>query len=203
MIGLSVPTLAHDVTPPSVAAEALLVARAQHDPANFGPLYEAYLDPIFRYCFYRLGSAQAAEDAASTVFIRALEALPRYRPAARAGSFRSWLFTIAHNVVANQHRATTRRPIAPLAAASVVPDDHPSPEDYALARDDAHTIQSLLARLPAEQRQVVELRLSGLTDQEIAHVLGRSHGAIRTAHYRAVLQLRALFGAQPGESSHD
>lgn len=202
MIGLSVPALARDVTPYSIATEAHLVVRAQHDPAAFGPLYEAYFDPIFRYCFYRLGSAQAAEDAASTIFIRALEALPRYRPGIRAGSFRSWLFTIAHNVVANQHRTAARRPVAPLTAASVIPDEHASPEDHALASEDAQTIQSLLAQLPAEQRQVVELRLSGLTDQEIAHVLGRSHGAIRTAHYRAVLHLRALFNTHLGETSH-
>ena len=202
MIGLSAPALAHDVTPSVIAAEAHLVARAQHDPAAFGPLYEEYFDPVYRYCYYRLGSAPAEEDAVSTVFIRALEALPRYRPGPRSGSFRSWLFTIAHNVVANQHRAASRRPLAPLTAASVVADDLPSPEDHALARDDAHTVQTLLAQLPADQRQVVELRLSGLTDQEIAQVLGRSHGAIRTAHYRAVRQLRALFGAQPGETSH-
>ena len=201
MIGLSAPTREHEATPSSVPTEAHLVARAQRDPAAFGPLYELYFDSIYRYCFYRLGSAHAAEDAVSTVFIRVLEALPHYRPGPRAGSFRSWLFTIAHNVVANHHRAASRRLVTPLTAASVLPDDHPSPEDHALAIENAHTIQSLLAQLPAEQRQVVELRLSGLTDQEIAHVLGRTHGAIRTAQYRALIQLRALLGAQPGENA--
>lgn len=200
MIGLSLPALAPDVMPS--ATEAHLVARAQADPAAFGPLYEAYFPPIYRYCFYRLGSAHAAEDATSTVFIRALEALPRYRPGVRAGSFRSWLFAIAHNEVANQHRARMRRPVAPLETARVLLDGHPSPEEQALATEDVHTIQALLAQLPGEQRQVVELRLAGLTDQEIAHVLGRSHGAIRTAHYRAVHQLRALFGSPQRGGRH-
>lgn len=202
MIGLSQPIAAQEEHPPPAASEALLIAHAQRDPAEFGPLYEAYFTPIYRYCFYRLGSGPAAEDAASMVFMRALEALPRFRPGPRSGSFRSWLFAIAHNVVANQHRTTTRHPIAPLSAATVLLDGHPSPEESTLATEDANTIQSLLAQLPGDQRQVVELRLAGLTDQEIAHVLGRSHGAIRTAHYRAVHQLRALFGNQGGGIRH-
>lgn len=202
MIGLSQPTVAHDESPPPGATEALAVAHAQRDPAAFGPLYEAYFTAIYRYCFYRLGTHPAAEDAASMVFVQALEALPRYRHGSRTGSFRSWLFTIAHNVVANQHRTSGRRPVSPLTAAEILPDSRPSPEDSALAAEDAHAMLALLAQLPHEQRQVVELRLAGLTDQEIARVLGRSHGAIRTAHYRAVLQLRALFGNQRGGMSH-
>lgn len=203
MIGLSPPALETEITPSATAVtEAQLVAHAQADPAAFGPLYEAYFPPIYRYCVYRLGSAHAAEDAASSIFIRALEALPRYRPGARSGSFRSWLFAIAHNEIANLHRTHTRRPVAPLETAQVLPDGHPSPEAQALATEDLTTILALLAQLPSDQRQVVELRLAGLTDQEIAHVLGRSHGAIRTAHYRAVLQLRALFRFQQGEVRH-
>lgn len=186
----------------SATDEGLLVAHAQRDPAAFEPLYEAYFTPIYRYCYYRLGSAPAAEDAASVTFMRALEALPRYRPGAHVGSFRSWLFAIAHNVAANHHRDATRRDARPLEAASVVPDSSPSPEEHAMAAEDAHTILSLLAQLSSDQRQVVELRLAGLTDREIAHVLGRSQGAIRTAHYRAVLQLRAVLGAQRGGIRH-
>ena len=196
----SAPPAAADASPPPVAAaDELLVARAQRDPAAFAPLYEAYFDPVYRYCYHRLGNWDAAEDAASTVFANALAALPRYRIDGRSGSFRSWLFVIAHNVVANRHRAAGPRPAVPLAAAGDVPDAAPSPEEAALAAEASRSMQAMLGQLPPEQRRVLELRLAGLTDLEIGRVLGRTRGAIRTAQYRAVLRLRGLLGPARGE----
>lgn len=198
---LSPPTIATDIPSPSpVMADVHLVARAQRDPAAFAPLYEAYFDAIYRYCFHRLGTWDAAEDAASLVFTNALAALSRYRIDGRAGSFRSWLFVIAHNVVANRHRATSPRPVVPLAAAGDLAAAGPSPEEAALAAEASRSVLALLARLPAPQRRVVELRLAGLTDAEIGQVLGRTRGAIRTTQYRAVIRLRALLESERGEA---
>jgi RNA polymerase sigma-70 factor (ECF subfamily) len=80
-----------------------------------------------------------------------------------------------------------------------------SPEALALATDDARTIQVLLAHLSADQRDLLELRLAGLTDAEIARALGRSHGAVRTSQYRAIARLRALVGTStlPKETPDD
>ena len=173
--------------------EALLVARAKEDLAAFAPLYARYLTPVYRYCVARLGDREAAEDATSLVFTKALEAIH----GCRADAFRSWLFAIAHNVIADLHRA--RVADRPLSDAVEFEDRAPerSPEAQALAGDDARTIRDLLAHLPADQRDLIELRLSGLTDAEIARVLGRSHGAVRTSQYRAIARLRALVGVTP------
>src|SRR5262245_36303038 len=202
MVGLPQPAIAKDDVPPGLTgSEALAIARAQRDPAAFAPLYETYFDAVYRYCHARLGDGPAAEDAASQVFTNALSALPRYRADERAGAFRSWLFTIAHNVVANQHRSRGRRPLAPLADAGDLPDAAPSPEDEAVAAEARQTVQAVLVHLSDEQRRVVELRLAGLTDAEIAHVIGRKHGAVRAAQYRALLKLRTLLVSEPEESS--
>jgi RNA polymerase sigma-70 factor (ECF subfamily) len=80
--------------------EAVIVARARLDPSAFAPLYQTYLDPVYRYCYRRLGSREAAEDATSLIFERALRALPTFR----GESFRAWLFTIAHNAVTDDYR---------------------------------------------------------------------------------------------------
>jgi RNA polymerase sigma-70 factor (ECF subfamily) len=168
--------------------EAPLVARAQRDPAAFAPLYACYLGPVYGYCYTRLGDRAAAEDATSAVFARALAALPRYR----AGSFRGWLFTIAHNVVADAFRG--RRPEGPLDAAAEVADAAPTPEERAVADDAGRYLRAQFAHLTPDQRQVVELRLAGLNDREIAQALGRSHGAVRMSQLRAVARLRALLG---------
>jgi RNA polymerase sigma-70 factor (ECF subfamily) len=177
--------------------EAALVAAARRDVAAFAPLYTRYLGPVYGYCLGSLGDREAAEDATSLTFVKALAALPRFDGRA----FRPWLFAIAHNVVVDAARA--RQLHQPIGAAIDVADRSPSPEELAVAAEAGRTIQAQLPHLSPDQRAVIQLRLSGLTDQEIATVLGRSHGAIRTAQHRAVSRLRDLLGAAPvGEVPH-
>lgn len=171
-------------------SEAELVARARQDPASFGPLYARYVRPIYRYCYQRLGSKAAAEDATSQTFMQALAALPRWRE----GSFRAWLFTIAHHAVTDIQR---RRPALALSEASDAIDAAPSPEEYALAAEARRTVAGLLDALPAEQRRVVELRLAGLTGPEIARVLGRRPEAVKSMQFRAYARMRRLLGIEP------
>lgn len=162
-----------------------LVHLASHQPAAFGPLYQRYVRPIYRYCFQRLGNRELAEDATSQVFVQAMAALPRYR----ADSFRGWLYTIARNVVIDLQR---RRPTAPLDDSWEISDSELSPEEVALSLDAERNVRRLLALLNRDQREVVELRLAGLTSAEIATVLGRRQGAIRAMQFRAFQTLRAF-----------
>ena len=175
-----------------------LVVRAQQDPQALAALYDRYVTRVYGYCYRRLGSREAAEDATSLVFSRVLTALPRF--ALEGASFRSWLFTIAHHVIVDALRA--RREAYSLSAAAAVIDPAPDPEDQALAADEVRAFRALLAHLTPEQAQVMELRLAGLTDVEIARVLGRSHGAVRAAQHRAVVRLRAVLGVDP-RGGHD
>jgi RNA polymerase sigma-70 factor (ECF subfamily) len=180
--------------------DACLVALAQADPSAFAHLYDRYVQPIYWFCYRRLGSVQAAEDATSAIFVKALAALPRFEP--KGGTFRSWLFTIAHNVVLDCLRQASRRGDRSLDSVAEIEDAAPSPEATALAGDQSVALQAALARLTEEQRQIIELRLAGLNGPEIAAALGISHAAVRTAQRRALLRLRALLdveiGAGPG-----
>lgn len=96
-----------------VPDELHIVAQAQQDPIAFAPLYQHYFPIVLGYCQRRLGDREVAADATSQVFIRALNALPKFLPdSSRPGStFRSWLFTIAHNTVIDTHRRD-RHPLA-------------------------------------------------------------------------------------------
>jgi RNA polymerase sigma-70 factor, ECF subfamily len=186
-----------ETTSSAGADDATLVVWAQGDRRAFALLYRRYLDPVHRYCYRRLGSREAAEDATSLVFTKALAALPAYR----AGSFRSWLFAIAHHVVTDDLRA--RRPAAGLEAAANLPDRTPSPEALALVAEADRSVVGLLARLPPEQRRVVELRLAGLTGREVAAVLGRSLPAVKIAQVRAYARLRGLLGVPTPQEKPD
>ena len=96
-----------------ITSDEELVALAQRDQREaFGVLYDRYLPRVYGYCYRLLEEREAAEDANTDVFMRALSALPTYH----AGSFRSWLFTIAHNVITDALRR--RRPTVSLDAAT-------------------------------------------------------------------------------------
>ncbi len=172
--------------------DARVVALAKRDPRAFAPLYARYFDPVYRYCYRRLGHPEEAADATAQVFTKVLAALPGYRE--DAPSFRSWLFAIAHNVIADDLRA--RRPVAPITAAGHVAAAGPTPEEVILANEAGDNVQELLALLPPDQRQILELRLAGLTGPEIAAALGRSLGAVKIAQVRAFARLRAMLNPE-------
>lgn len=161
-----------------------LVARARSDPEAFSILYLQYVNPIYRYCFRRLGSREAAEDATSQVFLQALTALPAYR----AKCFRSWLFTIARNATIDCYRAEQSDDDRIRAVSPVRCD--PSPEVETIAVEERQTLQALLMELPLHQREVIELHLAGLRGPEVARVVGRSHVAVRAIRSRAMARLR-------------
>lgn len=177
-----------------------LVARAQFDPAGFDAIFDRYWNPVLRYCYYRLGDWHQAEDAAAQVFLNALAALPSFVPSGQPNAFKAWLFTIAFRVVSNVRRADTRHPQTPIEmAGELLASDEPL-DDRAIASDEQETLVRLIQQLKPEQRQLVELRLAGLTDADIGQVLGKSPVAIRKAQSRAVLALRALLDAQYSQS---
>lgn len=171
-------------------SDEAIAAAAAIDRSAFGPLYLRYADPVFRYAFRRLENRAIAEDATSRIFERAIGSLKRFH----GGSFRAWLYTIARNIVTDMQRAAPGD--RSLDAALLVADGRAGPEEIALDNADGVWIRGLLSHLTEHQRQIVELRLSGLNDIEIAHVLGRSHGSVRTVQYRALQRLRLLVGEE-------
>lgn len=168
------------------AADAVLVAAALQDPRSFTFLYDRYLDPVYRYCYIRLGSREAAEDATGDVFLKALSGLNGYH----GGSFPAWLFRIAHNTVIDSHRRT--RPSMPFNHLHEPIDPAESPEELVLAGSEREALATALAALPEEQRTAVELQLAGWSSEHIGAALGRSPGAVRMLRLRALQRLRVL-----------
>ena len=162
----------------------------EHNRSEFAVLYREHVDLVYRCCRHRLGSSEEAEDATSQIFLKALSAYPKHR---KDGSFRSWLFSIAHNQITDLYRR--RRPLTELVEAASRPSPDRSPEDEALNTVEQDEIHELLLILPIEQRRVLELRLVGLDTAEIATVLGKTQAAIRMSQSRAFAKLRQVLVA--------
>jgi RNA polymerase sigma-70 factor, ECF subfamily len=179
-------------SPPLPAVDAELVAAARINSRAFAPLYERYCDDLLRYCFYCLGDWNDAADATQQIFADAMTGLSHFTD--RGDSFRPWLFRIAHNEVCTRQQQHSRRPQRPLLDAALVVDHAPSPEDLAIAADEHERVRQLLTHLAPDRRRICELRFAGLRDREIAAILHKSEGAVRTAQFRAIAQLRQLLG---------
>jgi RNA polymerase sigma-70 factor (ECF subfamily) len=170
--------------------DRFLVAAAIENPRAFESLFTRYWDPIYRYCLYRMGNDEDAEDAAIRILTNAFNALPRFTD--NRDSFRSWLFTIAHNEVVSWRRYLSRHPVQSLDLATDLIDPSPLPEEVVIFSSGIREARLLLARLPDRSRQVVELRLAGLSNPEISIVLGISQVAVRQAQSRAVTRMREM-----------
>ncbi len=153
---------------------------------------------MVRYCRARMdhisGHYYAADDVAQEVCIAVLSALPRYQDMGRP--FVSFVFGIASHKIADAMRSAARQAL-PTADVPDGPDDRPGPEEMALAYLEAERVRALLARLPAQQRELVALRvLFGLSAEETGRALGMSPGAVRVAQHRALARLRMLVAAE-------
>lgn len=178
----------------TVPHDERLVALARDDPRQFAALYERFADAVFAYALRQLDERDVAADVTARIFTRALAALPSYR--SRHGqSFRSWLFAIAHNTIVDAgRRRRDHLPLEPLDAAGRLREPSRGPEDAAIAADEQARLRAALECLPESQRQVIELRLAGLTGPEIADATGTSLSPFKSLQYRAFARLRELLG---------
>jgi len=169
-----------------------LVTAALADPRAFAPLYRRYAEPVYRYCYRRVSDPDLAADLTASIFTRAIERLPTFRRDG-ADTFRAWLFAIARNAVIDTYRRGRSEGALPVDS----PDDDPGPETLAVHRDELDRLLAVLHRIPEQHRQIIELRLAGLTAAEIASMLGLTRAAVKSAQTRAYSRLRELLSEPP------
>ena len=169
--------------------EPLLVQRAQSDPQAFAALYQAYVDRVYNYIYQRTGSHPDAEDLTARTFLKAYTHLGSF--VYRGVPFSAWLYRIAHNAVANWHRDRNRHQVVALDALLVCDKDEERPENLTQVREQQRAMLDAIRRLPAERQRLLILKFSeGLTNAEIAIVMGRTEGAVKSLYHRTLLVLR-------------
>jgi len=171
-----------------IPEETRLVHQAKSgDSEAFAHLYDAYIERVYRYVYFRVSDEQTAEDLASQVFLKAWEGLERYQ--INGSPFVAWLYTIAHNLVIDHYRthkdSVALEEIIPLAS------EDESLDEQVGAMFDLEIMREVLQFLNEEQQQVLTLRfIAELPTQHIAKVMGKREGAIRALQMRA-LQMMA------------
>lgn len=174
--------------------EAELAERASaHDQDAFAELYNAYVDKIYKYIFYKVGSPSDAEDLCEQVFLKAWEAIGRYKWCGYP--FSSWLYKLAHNLVVDFYR--TRREPVPLNDLLYTSDEPEDPENALNATVEATELKEAIAQLTLEQQQVIALKfIEGYKNHEIAQMMNKNEGAIRALQYRALRSLQTILEAE-------
>jgi RNA polymerase sigma-70 factor (ECF subfamily) len=184
------------------ALERLVEASQNGDTEAFGRLFDHFHGPVYRYIVSRVQRPADAEDLAQLVFVKALEALPRYE--ARGIPFGGWLFRLARNTVIDFVR--TRHEHADLDGIGERPGAEAGPERVALEREDIAAVTAALATLTDEQREAIALRFfAGLSAREAAEAMGIQEGTVRGLQFRAISALRRRLGVEikPGVEASD
>jgi len=173
----------------SVPDDDALNAAIQGDAIAFTVLYEWYVSRIYNYIFYRTGSPADAEDLTAKVFHRALGHIGRYRQ--MGVPFSAWLYRIAHNLVANWHRDNSRKKEVPLEDHINLAQRTDMPEAALVRNQEQELLMKVIRKLPADRQQLVILKfVDHLSNSEIAIIMGRSEGAIKSLYHRTLLAIR-------------
>jgi RNA polymerase sigma-70 factor (ECF subfamily) len=169
------------------------VDRALHgDGDAWEALYVRVRPRLFALCLRRLGNREDAEDAVAETMLRAVRAANTFRW--RDAGFDAWIFRIGRNVVSDMLRSRSRRAFVPAAEVGAEPG---AVEEEVVLADEHAAVRRALERLPADDRELLELRLiAGLSSEEAAYVLHKRPGAVRTAQSRALARMRTFLAEE-------
>lgn len=165
--------------------DGLLLRVGQGDREAFSRLYSLTRGAVYALALSLLGDAHEAQDVAQDAFVRVWESAPAYRS---QGSPMAWLLTIVRNLARSRLRQGGRQTTLDEEEWNAIPAAAPevSPEDRAV-------LQASLARLGAEERQIVLLHaVSGLKHREIALLLEQPLSTVLSKYHRGLKKLRSL-----------
>jgi RNA polymerase sigma-70 factor, ECF subfamily len=173
-------------TPPTDLA--LVAAYWSGDERAATELVRRHAAAIGRFLYSSGAGPSEIDDLVQEAFFRAFRRLDGWRAEA---SFRSWLFTIAGNLLRDEFRKRKGRRILSLEDRDL--PDRADPHADLLANEAAERLRQGLTRLPRLQREVFLLRVQeGVDYQQIASVLGTTPGAARVHYHQAVKRLKEL-----------
>jgi len=176
-------------------ADLNLVQRHRYgDETAFEEIYDRYGNMVFNLALRLSGEPEEAADLSQETFLKIHRHLNGFRG---RSSLRTWVYRVAINCCRSRYRRRrawrNRQLIDPEESLERLPDPRRGPEEQAIARSTRAQVEEALGRLPDIYREAVLLRdIEGLTYDEIAQVLGRRIGTVRSRIARGREHLRGL-----------
>jgi len=168
--------------------------RAERDAPSLGQQALAYADTLYNLARYLTGSATDGEDLVQETYVRALGAATSFD----GRNLKAWLFRILRNTFIDLYRKQKKHPTR--GGLDTIRPDVEGPVDADLLRDDieinqlrnvvASEIEAALMMLTEDARTVILLDLEGMTEVEVAEVLGCAVGTVKSRLSRARIMLR-------------
>jgi RNA polymerase sigma-70 factor, ECF subfamily len=164
------------------------------DPQAIGAIYDRYFSEVYRFVRYRLNDEHMAEDIASDVFVRLLEAVKTGR--GPQTNLKAWLLATASHIVTDHLRKAYRRPESELP--ETMPDGTPDlSNDYEKLEREQH-LKNAMTTLTDEQQYVVTLRFNqGYSLEETAVLMNKNANAVKQLQFRALAALNRALGDMP------
>jgi len=179
---------------PNTADETELDGLRALNPQVISAIYDLYFPIVFRYVSYRIGDPTRAEDIASDVFLRLLEAARSSR--APRTNLKAWLLSTSAHVVDDSFRKAYRQPTTELPDSLAGPISDPQHEVE--HRERHHQVHRALAYLTRDQQHVLALRFGdGCSLEETASIMKKSVNAIKQLQLRALAALNRKIGEAP------
>ena len=161
------------------------------DSQAIGAIYDQYFSEVYRYVRYRINDDAVAEDIASDVFVRLLEAAQKRQ--GPQSSLKGWLIATASHAVNDHLRKQYRRPVEALSDS--LPDRGSSVHAEVASREQNRMVQSAYAQLTSEQQHVLALRFGqGYSIEETAAHLNKNINAVKALQFRALASLQRQIG---------
>jgi RNA polymerase sigma-70 factor, ECF subfamily len=166
-----------------------LVERAQQGERQaLEELYLLHFDRIYSYLHMSVGNRHDAEDLTTQTFLKMIEAIGRFRW--QSAPFSAWLFRIAHNL-AMDHFRSSRRSQPEEEVPEPPGSEEPSAEEEAMHAIGRQSMLELIEELSAEQQHVLTLKfVFNFPNAEVATILGKTEGAIKSLQHRALVSLQ-------------
>lgn len=174
----------------SASDNAMLLQQARAGDARaLAEIHDRYYPKLYRYAFYRLGDAAAAQDVAGEVFVRLLDTLRAGRPP--QSTLSGWLFGVAAHLVADHFRRAPRESLEILEWFT----SGTSAAQEAEERLQHQQVRAAMRQLTPEQQEVLALRFGdGFTLEQTAEIMGKSVNAVKALQFRATAALRRTLG---------
>ncbi len=166
-------------------AEELISAAQDGDKDAFGEIYDRFIEKIYRFIYFKVGTREIVEDLTQTVFLKALEKLKYFKG---DGSFQSWLFAISRNTVIDYYR--TKRQFTNL---DKIAETHADTKniDFEIKESLDEVFEKLNHLEDVEQEVIILHSIEQYSFAEIAEITGKSEESLRVIKHRGLKKLKS------------